>query len=204
MRNKLQAIEEMEEEEEYYSDDGPHLLDLERVARAATKSATVLKHNNEVLQDEGKSGLNCDLKTSEGGAWEERGIPVKEFEKNRATKMRKESEYDLWANLSILKADINFGQLLESSPMARRPWLRMADAIVDWGGSKPSITYGPRENRAKVRIGSLTSAEVTTSLDEQEERNEKVEKNDTLVGVVNSGGKRTTVYLGLSNLGSKS
>ena len=25
-----------------------------------------------------------------------------------------------------------------------RPWLRMANAIVDWGGVKPSITYGPK------------------------------------------------------------
>src|SRR5450631_4242228 len=36
-----------------------------------------------------------------------------------------------------------------------RPWLRMADAIVDWGGAKPSITYGPKDNRVKVSIGSL-------------------------------------------------
>ena len=27
-----------------------------------------------------------------------------------------------------------------------RPWLRMSDAIVDWGGEKPSITYGPKDN----------------------------------------------------------
>ena len=36
-----------------------------------------------------------------------------------------------------------------------RTWLRMADAIVDWGGAKPSITYDPKENRVKVSIGSL-------------------------------------------------
>ena len=33
-----------------------------------------------------------------------------------------------------------------------RPWLRMADAIVDWGGAKPSITYDPKKNRVKVFI----------------------------------------------------
>ena len=27
-----------------------------------------------------------------------------------------------------------------------RPWLRMADAIVNWRGAKPSITYGPKDN----------------------------------------------------------
>ena len=36
-----------------------------------------------------------------------------------------------------------------------RPWLRMASAIVDWGGVKPSITYGPEGNRSKVSIGVL-------------------------------------------------
>ena len=35
-----------------------------------------------------------------------------------------------------------------------RPWLRMANAIVDWGGVKPSITYGHQGNRSRVSIGS--------------------------------------------------
>ena len=34
-----------------------------------------------------------------------------------------------------------------------RPWLRMARAVVDWGRTKPSITYGPDGNRSKVSIG---------------------------------------------------
>ena len=38
-----------------------------------------------------------------------------------------------------------------------RPWLRMADVIVDWGGVKPSITYGPKDNRVIVSIRSLGS-----------------------------------------------
>lgn len=68
-----------------------------------------------------------------------------------------------------------------------RPWLRMADATVDWGGAKPSITYGPKENRAKVPIGSiasLTAGEITTSSDEEEEKNKEEVKNEKLVGVV--------------------
>ena len=36
-----------------------------------------------------------------------------------------------------------------------RAWLRISDAIVDWGGAKPSITYKPKDNRVKVSIGSL-------------------------------------------------
>ena len=35
-----------------------------------------------------------------------------------------------------------------------RPWLRMLNLIVDWGGVKPSITYGPEDNRVKVCIGT--------------------------------------------------
>lgn len=90
MQNKLQAIEEMEDEEEYSSDNAPHLLDLERVARAARMGATDLKHNNGVLQGEGKSDLNCDVETSEGGEWEGLGIPATECERNRATKNEEE------------------------------------------------------------------------------------------------------------------
>ena len=51
-----------------------------------------------------------------------------------------------------------------------RPWLRMLDAIVDWGGGKPSITYGPKDNKIKVSIGSLggwVREKITSSLDEE-------------------------------------
>ena len=56
-----------------------------------------------------------------------------------------------------------------------RPWLRMADAIMDWEGAKPSITYGPKDIRVKVYIGSLghwVKEEITPSLDEGEGENE--------------------------------
>ena len=36
--------------------------------------------------------------------------------------------------------------------MLGRPWLRMSDAIVDWGRVKTSITYGPKDNRVQVSI----------------------------------------------------
>ena len=36
-----------------------------------------------------------------------------------------------------------------------RPWLRMADAVIDWGGTQLSIVYGPKCNRVRVSIGSL-------------------------------------------------
>ena len=50
----------------------------------------------------------------------------------------------------------------------------MADAIVDWGGAKPSITYGPKENIVKVYIGSLgrwVREEIIPSSDKREEEN---------------------------------
>ena len=40
------------------------------------------------------------------------------------------------------------------SILLERPWLRMANAIVDWSGVKPSITYGLKGNKIKVSIGS--------------------------------------------------
>jgi hypothetical protein len=36
----------------------------------------------------------------------------------------------------------------------------MANALVEWGGSKPSITYGPEENRARVLIEPVSSLRV--------------------------------------------
>ena len=38
----------------------------------------------------------------------------------REAKEDKPSGYDSWADLSLLKADITFGQLLEISPIARK------------------------------------------------------------------------------------
>ena len=33
--------------------------------------------------------------------------------------------------------------------MLGRPWLRMADAMVDLGGVKPSISYGPKSKPSR-------------------------------------------------------
>ena len=48
----------------------------------------------------------------------------------------------------------------------------MADAIVDWGGVKPSITYGPKDKIVKISIGSWGGwirKEMTSSSDEGQE-----------------------------------
>ena len=36
-----------------------------------------------------------------------------------------------------------------------RPWLRMSDTMLDWKEVKPFITYGLKDNKVKVSIGSL-------------------------------------------------
>ena len=63
----------------------------------------------------------------------------------------------------------------------------MVDAIVNWGGAKPSITYDPKDNRVKVSIGSLggwVRKDIVTSSDEEEGDKEEDKKSETLVGVV--------------------
>ena len=40
-----------------------------------------------------------------------------------------------------------------------RPWLRMSNATVYWGGEKPTISYGPPTNSTKVRIKPVKTSE---------------------------------------------
>ena len=85
-----------------------------------------------------------------------------------------------------------------------RPWLRMADTIVDWGGTKPSIIYGPKDNRVKVSIWSLggwVRKEIDTSSDEEKENKEEDRKSKTVVGVVQSDSQDTKIYTRLGHLG---
>ena len=68
-----------------------------------------------------------------------------------------------------------------------RPWLRMANAVINWGGQKPSITYGPQDNRVKVPMESLSGwvgEEIDPISDEEENGTNDGKLDDTLVGVV--------------------
>lgn len=53
----------------------------------------------------------------------------------------------------------------------------MANAIVDWRGSKPTITYGYVENRVRMPIRSIVSMEVgglsSDSEEDESDRNKK-------------------------------
>ena len=85
-----------------------------------------------------------------------------------------------------------------------RLWLRMADAIVDWGGAKPSIIYDPKDNIIKVFIGSLggwVRKEIITSSNEEDEDEEEEKKSETLVGVIQSCNQGATIDIELGHLG---
>jgi len=59
----------------------------------------------------------------------------------------------------------------ESFPLLLgRPWLRMANATIMWGGDKPAIVYGPYENQTKVRIRPLVSLETTGAASSSERK----------------------------------
>ena len=73
-----------------------------------------------ILHDRKRPNVIHDLDGSEMGEWEGPGVPLDEFDGVGNAKVEKSSGYDLWADLSSLKADITFGQLLEISPMARK------------------------------------------------------------------------------------
>ena len=77
------------------------------------------------------------------------------------------------------------------------PWLRMADAVVDWGGVKPSITYGPKDNRSRVSIGfwgRWIRKEMTFSSDEGEEAN-KEKKTVRILGLTFLTRRANSKYL---------
>ena len=80
---------------------------------------------------------------------------------------------------------IRMQSLKDSYPMLLgRPWLRMARTVVDWGGARPSITYGPDGNWSKIPIGPsiewLEGGESSTSSDAEGNGNEHAKER--LVG----------------------
>ena len=61
-----------------------------------------------------------DLDGSDDGEWEGPSIPMDEFDGIKRPKADRLEGYDLWVDLSSLKANITFSQLLEISPMAMK------------------------------------------------------------------------------------
>lgn len=334
MKGSAPAEEELEGQENYSSDDveRPQFQDLEKVANAARQATKAWAQENEILDGKRRHNVIQDLEGSSMGQWEGPGIPIDEFGSVQKPRMEKTCGYDLWTDLSSLKADITFGQLLEISPLARktlkegmpvnrrvrkaktriaarvqlqggirevkaveievmvvdkvvpnvlvdggsglnimpehtlkklglhltgpspfiinmanqtssvplgmvkdcriqtggeeyivtfhvikmhstkdtfpillgRPWLRMANAVVDWGGVKPSITYGPDGNRSRVSIGSWggwVRKEMTSSSDEGEEDTEEKKDDEALVGAFHSEGQHSHDHCNISTMG---
>ena len=82
----------------------------------------LLRHwrENEILQIRETPNVIPDLDGSNIGEKEGLGIPSGEFDGVLRPKADRLKRYELWADLSLVKAAITFGQLLEISPMARR------------------------------------------------------------------------------------
>ena len=109
----LQEDKDVEEQEEYSSDEAPHLSDLDSVARTARRATKALEVEIEILQNRERPNVIHDLEGSEMDEWKGPRIPLDEFDGMRRAKEDKPNGYDLWADLSSLKADITFRQLLE-------------------------------------------------------------------------------------------
>ena len=72
----------------------------------------------------------------------------------------------------------------------------MADAVVDWGGTKPLITYGPKVNRVKVPIGSLggwVRQELDHSSGEEDGDQDKKDPKEVLVGTMKRENDKTNM-----------
>ena len=111
---------DVEGQEEYSSDEAPNLSELDRVARVARRAIRELERKNVILHDRERPNIIHDLEGSEMGEWGGPKFFLHEFDGIGNAKVEKASGYDLWADLSSLKADITFGQLLEISPVARK------------------------------------------------------------------------------------
>ena len=109
MRGNMPVEIKVEEQEDNPLGDVPYFSDLQKVAREARKAIRAMERENEIH----------DLDGRDVGKWEGTGIPLDEFDSVRRRKAYRVNRYDLWADLSLLKADITFDQLLEISPMAR-------------------------------------------------------------------------------------
>ena len=107
-------------QEEYSSDEGPSLSELDRVAKVARKATRELEKEKVILRDMERPNVIHDLEGSEMEQWEGPEISLEDFDGVDNAKVEKLSGYDLWADFSSLRADITFGQLLEISPMTRK------------------------------------------------------------------------------------
>ena len=120
MRGSAPIEDKLDEHENYSSDDveQPQFQELEKVASAARHATRAIERENEILDGEEGQRVIHDLEDSDIGQWEGPGIPMDGVEVVKKPQVKKAGGYDLWSDLSSLKADITFGQLFEIAPMA--------------------------------------------------------------------------------------
>ena len=105
-----------------------------------------LEKENVILHDRERPFVVHDLEGSDMGEWEGPGIPLDEFDGVSNAKVEKSSGYDLWADLSSLKADITFGQLLEISHVA-------------WKTFKDGMPVNRRTRKVKTRVATTIQSQ---------------------------------------------
>ena len=93
---------------------------MEKVASTARQATRAATRKNEILDDERGHPVIQDLEDSDVGQWKGPGIPMDHVEAMRKPPVKKTCGYDLRSDISSLKADITFGQLLEISLMAQK------------------------------------------------------------------------------------
>ena len=82
-------------QEEYSSDEGHNLSELDRVARIARRATRKLEEENVILQDRERPNVIHDLEGSMMGEWEGPRTPLDEFDGVVNAKVEKPSGYDL-------------------------------------------------------------------------------------------------------------
>ena len=112
-------------------------------ARQATRE---IERENEILDNGGGRPVIHDLEDSDIGQWEGPGIPMDEVEAVKGPQVKKAGGYDLWSNLSSMKADITFGQFLEISQVARKTL-------------KEGMLVNRRVRKAKTRIAARVQSQ---------------------------------------------
>ena len=121
MRGTAPIEDAVDEQADYSSDDveRPQFDELGKVASTARQAIRAVARENQILDEEREQPVIHELEDSDIGQWEGPGIPMDDVEAVKKPQVKKAGGYDLWSDLSLLKADITFGQLLEISPAAR-------------------------------------------------------------------------------------
>ena len=105
MRGNVPLGEGAEGQEKYSFNEVPNILELDRVARRATR---VSEKENVILHDRERPNVIHAVEGNKMGESKKFEIPLDEFDGVGNAKGEKSNGCDLWTDLSSLKADIIF------------------------------------------------------------------------------------------------